>query len=460
MKVYNTLSRQEEEFRPIGDPVRMYVCGITPYSTSHIGHAMSYIVFDVVRRYLEYRGYRVKHVQNFTDIDDKIIARANEQGIPASQLAEKYIAEFFEDMDLLNIKRADVYPRATGEVPEIIKLVGGLVDEGYAYVLEGDVYFRVDSKADYGKLSHRSLDEMRAGARVEVEETKENPLDFALWKEAKPGEPSWDSPWGKGRPGWHIECSAMSTKYLGEQIDIHGGGQDLIFPHHENEIAQSEAYTGKVPFARYWMHNGLLQLRGEKMSKSIGNLVTIREAVQEHGADSLRLFVLGSHYRSPLTYTEDSAASAKRGAERLRLAMQGYRPGENGSPAMREAAANAENAFVEAMDDDFNTSLAVASLFDLAREINRAREAGAGPSDLSPAQGKLLELSQVLGLTMKEPVSTAMAAAPFIELLLEVRHELRAARQFAVADKIRQRLGELGITVEDRPDGTSWRPSA
>ncbi len=459
MKIYNTLTRQKEDFRPQGDPVRMYVCGITPYSTSHIGHAMSYIVFDVVRRYLEYRGYGVKHVQNFTDIDDKIIARANEQGIPAADLAGKYIDEFHEDMERLNVKRADIYPRATDEVAEIISLVAALVEKGYAYVLGGDVYFRVARKADYGKLSHRDLDDLRAGARVEVDEGKENPLDFALWKEAKPGEPSWDSPWGKGRPGWHIECSAMSTKYLGEQIDIHGGGQDLIFPHHENEIAQSEAFSGQVPFARYWMHNGLLQLGGEKMSKSIGNLITIREAVDKYGADGLRMFVLSSHYRSPLTFTEDSVTSARRGAERLRLAVQDYRPDREGSPAMREAAVEADRAFVEAMDDDFNTSAAVATLFDLAREVNRAREGGATADDMSPAQATLVELAQVLGLTLKESNTSTMAAAPFIDLLLEVRQEMRKARQFAVADMIRNRLGEMGITVEDRADGTAWRPT-
>jgi cysteinyl-tRNA synthetase len=459
MRIYSTLSRQKEEFEPISDPVRMYVCGITPYSTSHIGHAMSYIVFDVIRRYLEYRGYRVKHVQNFTDIDDKIIARANQQGVPASELAEKYIAEFFEDMDRLNIKRADVYPRATGEVEGIINLVSGLVDKGYAYAKKGDVYYRINRKSDYGKLSHRTLDEMRSGARVEVDEEKENPLDFALWKAAKPGEPSWDSPWGKGRPGWHIECSAMSTRYLGDQIDIHGGGHDLIFPHHENEIAQSEAYSGKIPFARYWMHNGLLQLGGEKMSKSIGNLVTIREALDQYGADGLRMFVLGSHYRGPLTYTEESVRSAQLGGERMRLAMRGHTAGHLGTLDIRAAAQKAQDTFVESMDDDFNTSAAVAALFDLAREINRAREQGVDAEGLSPAQDKLQELSRVLGLTLAEPTNTE-SAAPFIDLLLEVRHNLRAARLFAQADQIRTRLSELGITVEDRPDGTNWRASS
>jgi cysteinyl-tRNA synthetase len=460
MRIYSTLSRQKEEFQPISDPVRMYVCGITPYSSSHIGHAMSYIVFDVVRRYLEYRGYRIKHVQNFTDIDDKIIARSNEQGISATQLAEKYIAEFFEDMDQLNVQRAHIYPRATGELIGIIALVSGLIEKGYAYILGGDVYYRVNRKADYGKLSHRTLDEMRSGARIEVDANKENPLDFALWKAAKPGEPSWDSPWGKGRPGWHIECSAMSTRYLGDQIDIHGGGLDLIFPHHENEIAQSEAYSDKVPFAKYWMHNGLLQLGGEKMSKSIGNLVTIKEALDQYGADGLRMFVLGSHYRGPLTYTEDSVGSAQRGVERLRLAMQSHQTGGEGTPEMRTAAAKAQSGFVDAMDDDFNTSAAVAALYDLAREINRAREQGLDATGISPAQDKLLELCQVLGLTLAEPKSQDESVGPFIELLLEIRHDLRAARQFALADQIRNRLADMGITVEDRADGTGWRRSS
>ncbi|HJX12599.1 MAG TPA: cysteine--tRNA ligase, partial [Dehalococcoidales bacterium] len=373
MKVYNTLSGKKEEFRPQGDEVKMYVCGVTPYDDAHLGHAMSYIIFDVIRRYLRFRGYKVRYVQNVTDIDDKIIARANQRGIPVKELAEKYAASYFEDMAGLNVEPADVYPRATGEIPKMLEVIQGLMSRGYAYESGGTVYFRVRNVADYGKLSHRSLDSMKAGARIEPGEAKEDPMDFVLWKAAKPGEPSWESPWGPGRPGWHIECSAMSLKYLGESIDIHGGGQDLIFPHHENETAQSESFTGVRPFARYWLHNGLLQLDAEKMSKSLGNLVTIKDALQKYGADALHVFVLSSHYRSPLTYSEEVMEAAARGAERLRQAAGGEKEG-------RQKGGSADDfcrRFTEAMDDDFNTAQAMAALFDLAREINRAEEAGA-----------------------------------------------------------------------------------
>ncbi|MHC4537815.1 MAG: cysteine--tRNA ligase, partial [Planctomycetota bacterium] len=319
MKIYNSFTQQKEEFKS-SDPVKMYVCGVTTYSACHIGHAMSYIVFDTIRRYLEYRGHEVKHVQNFTDIDDKIIANANLLGVPAQELSEGLIDNFFADMDALNIQRAHIYPKVTEEIPDIINIVERLIEKKHAYQSGGDVYFRVKFFPGYGKLSHRSMNEMVSGDQGQYLENKEHPMDFALWKSAKPGEPEWDSPWGKGRPGWHIECSAMSLKYLGETLDIHGGGQDLVFPHHENEIAQSEAYTGTAPFARYWMHNGLLQFEKEKMSKSLGNLITIKEALNKFGPDALRLFVLSSHYRSPLTYTEENVAAMSRGVQRLRQA--------------------------------------------------------------------------------------------------------------------------------------------
>ncbi len=318
MKVYNTLSGQKEEFLPQGDEVKMYVCGVTPYDHCHLGHAMSYIIFDVIRRYLRFRGYKVKYVQNITDIDDKIIDRANKLGISPRELAEKYTNSYFEDMDALNIERADVYPRATGEIPKIIEVIQGLVDKGYAYPAGGSVYFRVRKVADYGKLSHRSLESMRAAEGAMGSEEKEDAMDFALWKASKPGEPWWESPWGEGRPGWHIECSAMSLKYLGDTLDIHGGGQDLIFPHHENEIAQSESFTGKKPFVKYWLHNGLVQLGEDKMSKSLGNLITIKEALEKYSPDAIRIFILSSHYRSPLKYSEEGLEAAERGAERLR----------------------------------------------------------------------------------------------------------------------------------------------
>jgi cysteinyl-tRNA synthetase len=322
VKIYNTLSGQKEAFVPQSETVKMYVCGVTPYDHSHLGHALSAVFFDTIRRYLIYRGYKLKYVQNVTDIDDKIIARANQRGIPAAELAGKFADGYFADMQALNVLPADANPRATQEVAKIIEVIEGLIKNGLAYpAADGSVYFRVTKDPDYGKLSHRTLDMMMAGARVEVGEAKEHPMDFALWKASKPGEPFWPSPWGEGRPGWHIECTAMSLKYLGENLDIHGGGQDLIFPHHENEIAQSEGFSGKKPFVKYWMHNGLVQVGSEKMSKSLGNLVTIKDALAQHSADAIRLFILSSHYRSPLCYSEEGLAGAEKGAERLSRAV-------------------------------------------------------------------------------------------------------------------------------------------
>ncbi len=452
MKLYNTMSRRLEEFTPSGDEVKMYVCGITPYDHSHVGHAMSYIVFDVLRRYLEFRGYKVRHVQNYTDIDDRIIMRANARGISFQDLAGEYIREYEEEMRELNITPAHHYPRATEEIPTIINMIEALIAKGHAYATEdGDVYFAVRSKPDYGKLSGRTVDAMMAGARVEPGEQKRDPADFALWKAAKPGEPSWDSPWGAGRPGWHIECSAMSYRLLGPTIDIHGGGQDLIFPHHENEIAQSEAFTGVKPFVRYWVHNGWLTLGEEKMSKSLGNIVTVREALDRYGADGLRIFVLTSHYRAPLTYSEEGLEAGKRAAERLRLAAA--LPGGNGQPPVDPAPYR--QRFTEAMDDDLNTAGALAALFDLAREINRARDEG---RDTAAAQAALRELAAVLGLTLRERPADQQAS-PFIDLLVELRNELRAKKEFALADSIRARLGQLGIILEDGPQGTRWRRS-
>ncbi|MBI2847468.1 MAG: cysteine--tRNA ligase [Chloroflexi bacterium] len=450
MKVYNTLSGKKEEFIPRGHPVRMYVCGVTPYDECHVGHAMSYIIFDVIRRYLEFRGYQVRHVQNFTDIDDKIIARANRLGIAPDALAEKYISQYFIDMDALNIQRAHIYPRATQEIPKIIEIVQSLMSKGYAYQIGSDVYFRVKSLPDYGKLSRRTLEGMMSGARIEASEQKEHPMDFTLWKGAKPGEPQWESPWGMGRPGWHIECSAMSIKYLGESLDIHGGGQDLIFPHHENEIAQSESFTGVSPFVHYWIHNGLMQMGEEKMSKSLGNLVTVKEAISRYGADALRLFVLGSGHSSPLTYSEESLLAMRRGVERLIRAAtaKGSQSGKllNADPLRQK--------FMEAMDDDFNTALASAALFDLAKEINRGVEEG---QNVKEAQSVLMELTGVMGLTLREEVELSKDAAPFIELLIGTRAELRKAKEWALADRIRERLEEMGVVLEDAPNGTTWK---
>ncbi len=454
MKLHNTLSRRTEEFVPAGDEVKMYVCGPNLYAPCHVGHAMSYVVFDVLRRYLEYRGHKVRHVQNFTDIEDNIINRAQAQNVSIDELAEQHVDQFFRDMKPLNILPAHVYPRATREIPAIIEMVQRLIDKRHAYEANGDVYFRVQSKTDYGKLSARDLDSMLAGARIDPGESKEYPGDFALWKASKPGEPAWDSPWGKGRPGWHIECSAMSLKYLGHPIDIHGGGQDLIFPHHENEIAQSEGYSDDhKPFVRFWVHNGLMRLAEseEKMTRHLGNLIPIHEVVGRYGGDGLRMFVLSSHYRSPITFSEESLEAARRGAERLRIAVN--TPGGRADPPADPVPLR--ERFLEAMDDDLNTAGALAALFDLAREINRARDEG---RKVDEAQAALRELAGVLGLTLAEPMAAGRAGAgPFIDLLAELRNDLRAAKQYELSDRLRARLAEIGVILEDSPEGTRWR---
>jgi len=453
MKIFNSLSAQKEEFVPLGDEVKMYVCGINPYDDAHIGHALSYIFFDVVRRYLEYRGYKVKHVQNITDIEDNIIATANRRGMTVPELTQKYVERYDEDMAALNVRPAHFFPRAMGEIDKMIEVVQGLIDKGFAYAVGGDVYFRVRNVPDYGKLSHRTLDSMRAGTRIEPGEAKEDPMDFVLWKESKPGEPSWDSPWGKGRPGWHIECSAMSIKYLGEQIDIHGGGQDVVFPHHENEIAQSESFTGKKPFVKYWMHNGLLQMGEEKMSRSVGNLIKIREALESYSSDAIHVFVLGSYYRSPLTYTEEALEAAARGVERLRQAAS--RDDAGGKGEVLDAAPYRQK-FEEAMDDDFNTPQALAVLFNMTRDINQAVDRG---GNVDAARKTLRELGGVLGLTFKapeeEPVDEEFQKQ--IETLIEERAAVRKEKNWQLADEIRQKLDELGIILEDSTTGTVWK---
>ena len=454
MKIYNTLSGQKEEFSPQSDEIRMYVCGVTPYSDAHIGHAMSYIAFDVIRRYLQFRGYKMKYVQNITDIDDKIIARAVQLGLSPQELAEKYTDSYFEDMDALNVGRADIYPRATEEIPKILEVIQGLVAKGYAYPSQGSVYFRVRNVPDYGKLSRRNLESMMAGARIEASEEKEHPMDFVLWKAAKPGEPSWESPWGQGRPGWHIECSAMSLKHLGDTIDIHGGGQDLIFPHHENEIAQSESFTGKKPFVKYWLHNGLVQIGEEKMSKSLGNLITIKEALGKYSADAIRIFILSSHYRSPLTYSEEALAAAEKGANRLRQVAQVKDREQKVSETATVDIEPYRQRFIEAMDNDFNTPQALAALFDLAREINIFATSG---SSVFQLKDTLRKLAGILGLTLKPPEKQSIEAEPFIQLLISTRNRLREAGQFQLADEIRAKLGELDIALEDTPWGTEWR---
>jgi cysteinyl-tRNA synthetase len=454
MQLHDTLSNTRRELLPAlaeDGVVRMYVCGVTPYSESHVGHALHAIVFDVLRRYLDWRGIPVKHVQNFTDIDDKLIDRANRLGVPMLELAEQNIDDYHRQLNQMNVLPAHVYPRVTEVVPQIISFIQGLIDKGFAYESGGDVYYKVrqfGAKA-YGALSKRDIDDLLSGARVDPTELKSDPLDFALWKGAKPGEPSWDSPWGPGRPGWHIECSAMALHALGEQIDVHGGGADLIFPHHTNEIAQTEAYTGKSPFARIWMHNALLQLSGDKMSKSLGNLVTIAEALGQYGGDALRMFVISSHYRSPSSYTDDALDAAKSGVERLRNAAFS----ESGRGERLEPG-DARQRFSEAMDDDLNTPRALAALFDLTRDINRVAAAG---GDTADARALLRELCGVLGFTLSAPETSSQEAAPFIDLLVAVRSELRAAKQWQLSDRVRDGLLELGIEIKDGPEGTTWK---
>jgi cysteinyl-tRNA synthetase len=461
LRIFNTLTRQKENFETVQPgKVSMYVCGPTVYDQAHVGHAMSALVFDIIRRYLEYRRYDVVHVMNYTDVDDKIIIRANKLGMDPIQLAEKYIQEFQKHLADLNILPATVYPRATHEIPQIVAMIKELGENGYAYEVNGDVYFRVNRDQDYGKLSGRKLEDMQAGARIDVDERKENPMDFALWKASKPGEPAWDSPWGKGRPGWHIECSAMNLHHLGEQIDIHGGGNDLVFPHHENEIAQTESITGK-PFARYWVHNGMMQFGGEKMSKSLGNLVTIEDFLSRHSADVLRMMVLNSSYRNPLTYSEDVLMQSEKALDRLRQALRPATVEGKGSPEFAEKLSQqreiTRQGFIDSMDDDFNSAGALGYLFDLVRVINQARDGGLGQELLSNAQDLLREMLGVLGLQVEKKAEEAAQAAPFIDLLVDVRRELRQQKLWSQADTVRNRLIELGVVLEDTKEGTVWR---
>lgn len=463
IRIYNTLTRRKEVFETLQPGrVLMYVCGPTVYAKAHVGHAMSALVFDIIRRYLEHAGYEVRHVMNYTDVDDKIIQRANALQVDPFQLSQSYIDEFNHHLQQLNIEPATVNPRATGEMANIIHLVQHLIDKGFAYPKDGDVYFRVRKQKDYGKLSGRKLEEMQAGVRIDVDERKEDPMDFALWKAAKPGEPAWDSPWGKGRPGWHIECSAMSMNHLGEQIDIHGGGNDLIFPHHENEIAQSEAATGK-PFARYWIHNGMLQFSGEKMSKSLGNLVTIEEFLSKHPADALRMMVLNGGYRNPLVFNDEVISQAESALERLRLALKPAYPDAGGLDNeklahFKKEVEKASQDFETFMQDDFNTSGALSVLFNLVRLINQMRDEGAMNAELKIGQATLLNLTEILGLRLeKEKTEIGQAADGFINLLLEVRTQVREQKLWALSDLIRDRLAGMGVVIEDSKTGSTWR---
>ena len=462
LRLYNTLTRKKEDFQTL-EPglVKMYVCGVTVYNDAHVGHAMSALVFDIIRRYLEYKKYTVKHVMNFTDVDDKIINRANALGEDPFALAQRYIDDYRQNLLDLNILPASSNPRATQTMKEIIGMVQGLIDKGYAYpATNGDVYFRVDKDPAYGKLSGRKLDDMQAGARIEVDEAKDHPMDFALWKAVKPGEPFWESPWGHGRPGWHIECSAMNLAELGEQIDIHGGGNDLIFPHHENEIAQSECFTGKE-FARYWIHNGMLQLGGEKMSKSLGNIISIKEFLSKRDADVMRMLVLNGTYRAPLMFNDDTLDAAQKNVERLKSGLRAGSPSASGlNPEavklLADAADAAKSNFTNAMDSDFNSAGAIAALFELVKAINTARDNGANNEPLQPAQAMLRELTGVLGLRLQEKQGSG-DADKFVDLLVEVRSEVRKQKLWAMSDLIRDRLKEMDVVIEDTKEGTKWR---
>lgn len=462
MKVYNTLTRQKEELVPITPgEVKMYACGPTVYNYIHIGNARPLCIFDILRRYLEYRGYKVKFVQNFTDIDDKIIKRANEEGVKFSEVSEKYIDEFWKDAKGLNVRQANVHPKATENIDNIINIISTLIDKGYAYEAQGDVYFSPKNFDGYGKLSHQPLEELEAGARIMVGEVKREPMDFAVWKAAKPGEPSWDSPWGKGRPGWHIECSAMVCRYLGETIDIHCGGQDLIFPHHENEIAQSECFTGK-PFANYWMHNGYINVDNVKMSKSLGNFFTVRDVAEKYGYEPIRYLLISSQYRSPINYSAEIIEQCSAALNRLYICRDSIDfelknaadAAHDGDDAVIEGFSKYREQFIAAMDDDLNTADAIAAIFELVRDIN-TNVVGKGSSKklCEAAVGIFDELTDVLGLVYNRKTEEL---DDDIEKLIEARTQARKDKNWAEADRIRDELKAKGIVLEDTAQGVKW----
>ena len=459
MKIYNTLTRKKEEFVPIEEgSAKIYVCGPTVYNYFHIGNARPFVVFDTLRKYLEYRGYKVKFVQNFTDVDDKIINKAREEGVTAHEISEKYIAEYYKDAAALNVKKADVHPKVSEHIPEIIDFVSTLIDRGYAYEVNGDVYFSTRKFKDYGKLSKQNIEDLEAGARIAVGEVKEDPLDFALWKAQKEeDEIAWDCPWGKGRPGWHIECSAMAKKHLGDTIDIHAGGQDLQFPHHENEIAQSECCNG-VPFANYWMHNGYITIDNEKMSKSKGNFFTVRDILQDYSGEVIRFFLLSGHYRNPINFSDALMEQAKAGLARLENAKENLKHLiANGSGAMtddeKEALAGYDRyrqEFIAAMDDDLNTADAISAIFELVTAINTAVKDGASKEFAEKSLETLMELATVVGLLQQEADDEI---GDDVKKLVEERQAARKAKDFARADEIRDMLKERGITLKDTPQG-------
>ena len=462
MKVYSTLTRRKEELEPITPgEFKIYACGPTVYNYIHIGNARPLCVFDVLRRYLEYRGYKVTFVQNFTDIDDKIIKKANEEGTDYLTVSKKYIEEYWTDARGMNIRPADIHPKATENIDEIIEIISTLIEEGHAYAVEnGDVYFSTKTFPEYGKLSHQPLEDLEAGARINIGELKKDPMDFALWKAAKPGEPSWDSPWGQGRPGWHIECSAMNRRFLGNTIDIHCGGQDLIFPHHENEIAQSECCNG-VPFANYWMHNGYINVDNVKMSKSLGNFFTVRDVAEKYGYEPIRYLMISSHYRNPINYSVDVIEQCKAALQRLYTcrdaldfaAENAKRENNPEDFELKKKLDSHRSDFIEAMDDDLNTADALAAIYDLVRDINIALKEGASANIIEYASEEFDELCGVLGLVYNRKKETLDLD---IEKLINERNEARKNKDFALADKIRDDLKAQGIILEDTPQGVKW----
>lgn len=476
LKVYNTLTKKKEVFTPINaGKVNMYVCGVTPYNHPHIGNARPFVTWDTIRRYLEFLDYDVLHVQNFTDVDDKIINKATEENSSWDQISSRYIDAYFTAIDKLNVKRAHIYPRVSTHMDDIIKMIRGIMDNGYAYTVNGDVYFRVEKFAGYGKLSGRNLEDIQSGvgARVDVDTSKEHPMDFALWKSAKPGEPSWESPWGAGRPGWHIECSAMSTKYFGASFDLHGGGSDLIFPHHENEIAQSEACTCCEPFVRYWLHNGFITVNEEKMSKSLGNFFLVTDILEHFDAETVRFFILSTHYRSPLDFSDERLMEAKRSLDRLIVAQNnllemGKLVGE--SLAVDEDAtarvATIWQNFLTAMDDDFNTSLAISEMFALAKEINiyykktseqQERPNGKFIDSLTKIFTQMTSIIGVLEKSAATEVATDTMDAELMDILVALRSDAKSSKNYALADAIRNKLTEINIVLTDTPQGVRWQ---
>ena len=469
IKIYNTLTRKLEEFKPVKEgQVSMYVCGPTVYNYIHIGNARPAIFFDTVRRYFEFRGYKVNYVSNFTDVDDKIIKRANKEGISCEEVAAKYIKAYFEDTAKVNLKEEGmIRPKATEHIGGMIKIIKSLIEKGHAYESQGDVYFDVESYKDgYLELSHQNLEDLRSGARIEISEIKKSPLDFALWKKAKEGEPSWNSPWGKGRPGWHIECSAMSHKYLGDTFDIHGGGQDLIFPHHENEIAQSKCGCGG-DYARYWMHNGYINVNGEKMSKSLGNFFLLRDVLEHYDGRVVRLFVLSSHYRKPIDFSDAELTQAKTSLERIENAvMRGkealinVKADGNSCVELKEQLAVAKEKFIAAMDEDFNTSMGLGAIFELVKELNKAVDNpinNDGAEVVKESVEYIINvMEEALGVKLKLETVVGNMTSELIEFILELRREARDEKNWAMSDKIRDRLAEMGIKIKDGKDKTTW----